>query len=243
MANSGAAAEPSMEEILASIRRIISDDGPDDAAEASVEEEAPEPEVEAQDGMSEEDLDALFANADGSPEPNFDEPEMEAEEDVLELDAALMVEEEPAEEAPAVDPFDALEDEPHFDPDSIDASELDDLVDADQDLDFADPSMMAAPEPAYEEPEPEPEPIVRAVARQVAEEAPRLLSPAADQAASAAFANLASTILSNNARTLEDLVQEMLRPMLKSWLDENLPVLVEKLVRQEIERVARGGRR
>ena len=84
---------------------------------------------------------------------------------------------------------------------------------------------------------------LRAVARQVAEEAPRLLSPAADQAASAAFANLASTILSNNARTLEDLVQEMLRPMLKSWLDENLPVLVEKLVRQEIERVARGGRR
>ena len=43
-----------------------------------------------------------------------------------------------------------------------------------------------------------------------------------------------------NARTLEDLVKEMLRPMLKSWLDDNLPSLVERIVRAEIERVSRG---
>ena len=42
------------------------------------------------------------------------------------------------------------------------------------------------------------------------------------------------------ARTLEDLVKEMLRPMLKSWLDDNLPGLVERIVRAEIERVSRG---
>jgi cell pole-organizing protein PopZ len=47
-------------------------------------------------------------------------------------------------------------------------------------------------------------------------------------------------VLSNNARTLEDLVQDMLRPMLKGWLDEQLPALVERLVRAEIERVSRG---
>ena len=51
---------------------------------------------------------------------------------------------------------------------------------------------------------------------------------------------LAQTVLVQNARTLEDLVREMLRPMLRSWLDENLPGLVERLVRAEIERVARG---
>jgi len=44
----------------------------------------------------------------------------------------------------------------------------------------------------------------------------------------------------NNARTLEDLVKEMLRPMLKSWLDDNLPGLVERIVKAEIERVSRG---
>ncbi len=53
---------------------------------------------------------------------------------------------------------------------------------------------------------------------------------------------LAHTVLSNNARTLEDLVKEMLRPMLKSWLDDNLPGLVERIVKAEIERVSRGGR-
>ena len=55
-----------------------------------------------------------------------------------------------------------------------------------------------------------------------------------------AFNLLAHTVLTNNARTLEDIVQDMLRPMLKSWLDENLPVVVERLVRAEIERVSRG---
>jgi uncharacterized protein len=47
-------------------------------------------------------------------------------------------------------------------------------------------------------------------------------------------------VLSQNARTLEDLVREMLRPMLKSWLDDNLPGMVERMVRAEIERVSRG---
>jgi cell pole-organizing protein PopZ len=47
-------------------------------------------------------------------------------------------------------------------------------------------------------------------------------------------------VLVQNARTLEDLVREMLRPMLKSWLDDNLPGMVERLVRAEIERVSRG---
>ncbi|WP_420867633.1 PopZ family protein [Afifella marina] len=70
----------------------------------------------------------------------------------------------------------------------------------------------------------------------------RLLSDDADEAVSGAFNSLAHTILSQNARTLEDLVSEMLRPMLKEWLDDNLPPLVERLVREEIERVSRGRR-
>lgn len=67
-----------------------------------------------------------------------------------------------------------------------------------------------------------------------------LLSPTTDVVVSGAFNALASTILANNARTIEDLVRDMLKPMLKAWLDDNLPTLVERLVRAEIERVARG---
>ena len=67
------------------------------------------------------------------------------------------------------------------------------------------------------------------------------MSGETDAQVSRNFNMLATTVLSNNARTLEDLVKEMLRPMLKTWLDDNLPPLVERLVRVEIERVARGG--
>jgi cell pole-organizing protein PopZ len=67
-----------------------------------------------------------------------------------------------------------------------------------------------------------------------------LISPAASAAVNSAFGTLAHTMLVQNSRTLEDLVKEMLRPMLKAWLDDNLPNMVERLVRAEIERVARG---
>lgn len=69
---------------------------------------------------------------------------------------------------------------------------------------------------------------------------PQMLSQSTVSAVESAFNSLASTVLSNNARTLEDLVREMLRPMLKSWLDDNLPGLVERIVKAEIERVSRG---
>jgi cell pole-organizing protein PopZ len=67
-----------------------------------------------------------------------------------------------------------------------------------------------------------------------------ILSKSTVSAVESAFNTLAHTVLSNNARTLEDLVKEMLRPMLKSWLDDNLPGLVERIVKAEIERVSRG---
>ena len=69
-----------------------------------------------------------------------------------------------------------------------------------------------------------------------------LLSAGSDTAVSGAFSALAHTILAQNARTLEDLVAEMLKPMLKEWLDDNLPSLVERLVQEEIQRVSRGRR-
>jgi cell pole-organizing protein PopZ len=66
------------------------------------------------------------------------------------------------------------------------------------------------------------------------------MSASTSAAVDSAFNTLAQTVLVQNARTLEDLVREMLRPMLKSWLDDNLPGMVERIVKAEIERVSRG---
>jgi cell pole-organizing protein PopZ len=69
-----------------------------------------------------------------------------------------------------------------------------------------------------------------------------LMSPRAGAAVSASFDALARTMASNSGIKLEDMVEGMLRPMLRSWLDDNLPSLVERLVREEIDRVSRGRR-
>jgi len=66
-----------------------------------------------------------------------------------------------------------------------------------------------------------------------------LLSPATTAALDAAFNALAQTAQPRRGRTVEELVSELMRPMLKTWLDENLPAIVERLVRAEIERISR----
>ncbi len=66
---------------------------------------------------------------------------------------------------------------------------------------------------------------------------------AADGCGSGIFFNaLAAAQAMPSDEELDEMVREMIRPLLKAWLDDNLPVLVERLVRAEIERVARGGR-
>jgi uncharacterized protein len=69
-----------------------------------------------------------------------------------------------------------------------------------------------------------------------------LVSQATDQAVANAFNALIASRFVQTSETMNDMVREMVRPMLKAWLDDNLPILVERLVRAEIERVARGGR-
>jgi uncharacterized protein len=69
-----------------------------------------------------------------------------------------------------------------------------------------------------------------------------LLSPETDKAVASAFDALSANLAARSAELAEGLAREMLRPMLKVWLDENLPGIVERLVRAEIERVVRGSR-
>jgi uncharacterized protein len=107
-------------------------------------------------------------------------------------------------------------------------------IEPEDDLEFAESgaSKTIQRPPAYDPP-----PALAAVA---SPPSPPILSHTTVSAVESAFNALAHTVLSNNARTLEDLVKEMLRPMLKSWLDDNLPGLVERIVKAEIERVSRG---
>jgi cell pole-organizing protein PopZ len=72
---------------------------------------------------------------------------------------------------------------------------------------------------------------------------PALVSDPTAAAAAAAFGHLsASLLMPHDLRTLEDVVRELLRPLLKQWLDDHLPDIVEAQVQAEIERISRGGR-
>ncbi|CDZ51469.1 PopZ family protein [Neorhizobium galegae] len=86
------------------------------------------------------------------------------------------------------------------------------------------------------------EPAVRSLPAKI-EETANLLSAEAGAQVAKSFSELASVFNGMERRSLEDMAGDMLRPMLQEWLDDNLPTLVERLVREEIERVSRGTRR
>ncbi len=163
MSNAAAVQEPTMEEILASIRRIVSDDEPEAAPAES--------------------------------------------ETVLNLTDDMM---DPAPVAIGALREVVLEDDP-----SAEDAEI----------------AMARPE----------ETPSRASASSAAEATTPgdLMSAGASTAVASAFGNLTHLVMSQNARTLDDIVTEMMRPMLREWLDDNLPPLVERLVKEEIQRISR----
>lgn len=227
----GAQREPSMEEILASIRRIIedSDQGrkPEDLSVTDASARAAEPEP----------IDMIAANA---PMSKFDLPgpsHQVVEESVAsrrQPEEAAAVRAHPREfpRAEAAPMTPRMEPEPH-------------------------PAASAASAPFFDEPEPvepatmevagEPEAIegmqqapVQPVPMQV--EKASLISERTGRQVAAAFGELTEAFEASRRKSFDELAAEMMRPMLQDWLDNNLPTLVEKLVREEIERVARGGR-
>ena len=80
--------------------------------------------------------------------------------------------------------------------------------------------------------------VIRTQELSIKEQRTRRVPTEVNNAVHSAWNALAQTVLVENAKTLEDLVREMLRPMLRAWLDDNLPTLVERLVLVEIERIA-----
>ncbi len=183
--------EPSMEEILASIRRIISEDGEEGeeqspAAEAAAETEAAEA------------------------------PPAEPAADVLELT------DEVGEDGEAVSPEES---------EVVAEVQVEGEGDGDDGLELTD---EVAPEPVEEPPAAESPPV--------SDDGDGLLSEDKADATADAFADLMGamsvvTPMGAEGRTLEDIVMALMRPLLKQWLDDNLPPLVERVVREEIERV------
>lgn len=175
------ASEPSMEEILASIRRIISDEKEPAAAAASTDAPGPD--------------------------------------DVLELTQMVQ------EDGSVVD--------------------IGSTAAADAPMETVKEPEMAQPQ-AEERKQPEFVPEVKEVKKEDS-----LVSDQAVSAATSSLAALASTVqierlasmpvtpLGNAGRTLEDIVVELMRPILKEWLDKNLPALVDRHVQKEVERIAR----
>jgi cell pole-organizing protein PopZ len=238
-----------MEEILASIRRIIADD---EAKPAAAEKPAgpppsatPEPPAARPTAMKDSPPSAIAPKpseakpAAAAPKPAPPPaPEPAASNNQDDIDAMLASLDAATPEAdirpaqPEADVFE-LTDEMAV-PDPQPAASSFHKIEPQDDIEFTETAGAKAlhRQPAYEPP-----PFESAVE---ASPAQQILSRSTVSAVESAFNSLANTVLSNNARTLEDLVKEMLRPMLKSWLDDNLPGLVERIVKAEIERVSRG---
>jgi hypothetical protein len=197
--------EPSMEEILASIRRIISDD--DDHSKTDETQPVVEEETVQEETVQEETV---------------------QEEIVVPVEEPL-----PTEELTASPPVDDEDDED---------DEVLDLTD----MDVADPEPLFE-EQAYQAPvsePPSPQPIEPPISAPTEEKESLVSTPQATETMDE-FARLGNKLyedvqelpIGNGAVTLEGLVRELIRPMLKEWLDQHLPITVERLVREEIERL------
>ncbi len=216
-----------MEEILASIRRIIADEpqkSPAAATQPASAAPAPRPAAVPPPAPVDDDEEAMELTP--KPKVKVLEPHF-ITDDPVENDLSF---EDPAASAPkGQDDIDAL----------MAAEAPQETAPAPV---FAPAPAPLPPAPAAFAPQPQPIAFSPPPPPAAAPPAERLISPETDKAATMAFSSLANTMLARNARTLDDLMQDMLRPMIKSWLDDNLPTVVERLVKAEIERVSRGGR-
>ena len=250
-----------MEEILASIRRIIEDNDtgrkpPEDGETMRHSQETMRGGSNPAAESSVIEVDAFRAELRGSAsaEPAAQPasrveifsarpqaPVAERKPTLAELQAQIAAETRPKPEAPsgpAREPASPelrsahrpafLEPEPAAGPDPVEQAE-------------AQRPAAAIAEAASEE-----KPVVNttpAVSRAVERPAPKpagIISERAERQVAAAFGELSEAFAARAQKTFDEMAEEMMRPMLRDWLDNNLPVLVERLVREEIERVARG---
>ncbi len=283
MAQAGAQREPSMEEILASIRRIIENNDPAGVATPEHDERDEEPVQSAQPEEEHEDVqpEAAFDDREeaGEPEPAPREklevvqasaPAAGNGSDTISLadvaarakglglsDRAAEAVSAPAEPVqPSVSIPAPVNDDISARIDDAVAEELRQALVSEEPVEAA---SADADEP-YRQAE---APVERAEAgsgreadgsadegegdmasgHQVDQQGGQLVSMQTGEKVAAAFGELTAAIAAGQTRSFDEIAEEMLKPMLTQWLDDNLPTLVERLVREEIERVSRGTRR
>src|SRR5579872_1076813 len=170
-------------------------------------------------------------------EPNVQEPTME---EILASIRRIISEDEPqGESAPAAAaPEPVAEAAPAPEPEAEEVLELNEPLPepTPEPVALAEPEPEPAPPVIEPEPEPFPEPVAAAP---LPDDEPLVSDPTANETASA-FGHLARSIaMPREGRSLEDVVRELLNPLLKAWLDENLPAIVQAKVDEEVERIAR----
>jgi len=183
--------EPSMEDILSSIKRIIAD-GSDRSTAPRVPRRRP---AEREDSETVSDSDTSDSDS-GEIEMAMEHNVPVDDQDSAVLELTDMIEEE---------------------------AEIVETVAVEPERDIAPQPRRKAPAPTTAEPQ-----------------AGAILSDISAQAARQSLSQLSSLLVrpqEGESNTLEGLVQDMLRPMLKDWLDARLPAMVETLVKKEIDRI------
>lgn len=263
MAQPNVAREPSMDEILASIRRIIESNEPLAGGPAAFAPIAPEDDADAGDDSFDADVIVADLSAD---RPSFDRSPF----DRSFFDRSPI--DRPVEAAPAQPP--AIEPETRTAQPAMSladvaarvraASERNGMLlreqagrpapEAEPEAPQTGNSFAASPAATEVAREPAPSPLsivepaqppppLQPVSSADALSRGSLISPDIGAKVAHSFGALAEAVEAGPRRSFDEIAEEMLRPMLQEWLDDNLPTLVERLVREEIERVARGPRR
>lgn len=232
---SSAQREPSMEEILASIRRIIEDS--DTARASSLPDTHPDTNKNAADDRAEGsviEVDAFRAELRGKgeqPEP------MRAEADVVVRPPASVTSAPQATKTATPAVRSAVDLDAGFD------RAFQTIREATVAAERPAVSVAAAPAPAAPVAAESAAPAASVPAPVPATEAtrPAIISEKTGRQVAASFGELTDAFAASRRKSFDEIAEEMLRPMLQDWLDNNLPTLVERLVREEIERIARGG--
>lgn len=254
---SSVAREPSMEEILASIRRIIEESDttrPEDSLPLAVNSDVPsqtaisdpvkpygeETGLEPREGIAVQlATPSAYDSAFARPASPLQSKLVEREPaEIITEPEALAPQTAPDEKTPVEEPADSTE-EPLASKAQEDA--IGSAPEPEKPLDKPVPEVVSTPAaPAVEHFETNME---EAVSVELAHAPEPILSENTERQVSAAFEDLSFAVHSEQRRPFDEIAQEIMRPLLQDWLDNNLPTLVERLVREEIERVARGGKR
>ncbi|MCV0398036.1 MAG: DUF2497 domain-containing protein [Rhizobiaceae bacterium] len=221
--------EPSMEEILASIRRIIEDsDQPASGPAPSANDDAP--------------VAKAVAPATAGAAPVLDEPDKAADVDEAAFRAEL---DEAAETRAPARSAGGLSQVKPLRPAQTPRAEAAEAESGGADM-AAELVADAMKEAAAAAPAGEPAAGgLRATAQPAKPQAVEparssIISEQAGRQVAAAFGELSDAFAASRRRSFDEVAEDMMRPMLQEWMDNNLPHLVERLVREEIERIARG---